>query len=189
MSKKSIEFYKKLNYDIKIVHEEMDADSWYIAYAVELGKLSCFGRGDSPEEAVKDFILNKNAFIELLYERNEDIPMPIKESDFSGTFNLRTTPEIHKELTVQAKEVGKSLNQYVNFILGKHVYRQDAFKEIDNSLKEKFEEFSNKISIEIVEHDKNVTNLINYNKSRGPNRLEHKLTGINKKQKETQEKR
>ncbi len=44
----------------------------------------------------------------------ETIPEPLVEKKYSGKFQLRTTPELHRELTIRAAEEGVSLNRYVN---------------------------------------------------------------------------
>lgn len=39
------------------------------------------------------------------------------EKPFSGTFQVRTTPELHKQLTTQAVEKGVTFNKFVTWIL------------------------------------------------------------------------
>ena len=47
----------------------------------------------------------------------EEIPEPISQKQYSGKFQVRTTPEQHKMLAIKASEEGVSLNRYINFKL------------------------------------------------------------------------
>ncbi|MDR1241570.1 MAG: type II toxin-antitoxin system HicB family antitoxin [Deltaproteobacteria bacterium] len=44
----------------------------------------------------------------------ESAPEPLSLQKYSGKFMVRTTPEIHRQLAVQALESGVSLNRLVN---------------------------------------------------------------------------
>jgi predicted HicB family RNase H-like nuclease len=44
----------------------------------------------------------------------EKIPVPIALQKYSGKFQVRTTPEMHRLLTMQAAEAGVSLNRLIN---------------------------------------------------------------------------
>lgn len=44
----------------------------------------------------------------------EAVPQPISLRPFSGKFQVRTTPEIHRRLTIEAAEAQVSLNRLVN---------------------------------------------------------------------------
>jgi predicted HicB family RNase H-like nuclease len=60
-------------------------------------------------EAFRDSIEDYLAFCA---ERGEDPERP-----FSGTFVVRTTPELHRELYTQARLADKSLNRWINEVL------------------------------------------------------------------------
>ncbi|MEA5621007.1 toxin-antitoxin system HicB family antitoxin [Cronbergia sp. UHCC 0137] len=49
---------------------------------------------------------------------NEEIPEPIAEKSYSGKFQVRITPELHRKLAIEAAEEKVSLNRYVNYKLG-----------------------------------------------------------------------
>jgi len=71
--------------------------------------------GNSPtqlEEAFKDSLDDYLAFC----EEQGDIP----EKPYSGKFNLRISPELHKELAYEAATKGKSLNSYIKEVLQAH---------------------------------------------------------------------
>ena len=59
------------------------------------------------EETVRDMAAN-----------GETIPEPLSLRKYSGKFMVRTTPEMHRHLTMLSAEAGVSLNHYINGRLG-----------------------------------------------------------------------
>ena len=109
---KDAKYYKSLDYDIVIRKEEMDGESWFIAYCNEFGAGACFGQGNTREDALNDFLKEKDWFIDFLYSRNEQIPEPTKEDAiYSGIFSVRTSSWIHSMLVFQSKKQGISLKK------------------------------------------------------------------------------
>jgi predicted HicB family RNase H-like nuclease len=47
-------------------------------------------------------------YLELCASRNEE-----PEKPFSGNFVLRMSPELHRQLSLEARRLGKSLNAYI----------------------------------------------------------------------------
>jgi len=47
----------------------------------------------------------------------EAIPEPIAEKSFSGNFQVRIPPDLHRKLAIKAAEENVSLNRYVSFKL------------------------------------------------------------------------
>lgn len=138
MSNKDLEYYKGLEYNIIVEKQELDGEIWFIAYANELGKFACYGRGETQIEALNSFLLVKEEFIEYLFKEGNDIPEPIKEESekYSGVFNVRTSPVIHANLVYQAKEMDISLNLYINQILAAAVEKKTAENGVMNKLTE-----------------------------------------------------
>lgn len=60
---------------------------------------------------VKDIVLDMQA-------NGEEIPEPIAEKTYSGKFQVRITPELHRKLAIEAAEENVSLNRYVSYKLG-----------------------------------------------------------------------
>lgn len=60
---------------------------------------------------VKDIVLDMEA-------NGEEILEPIAEKTYSGKFQVRITPELHRKLAIEAAEENVSLNRYVNYKLG-----------------------------------------------------------------------
>jgi predicted HicB family RNase H-like nuclease len=52
-------------------------------------------------------------------ESNEElVPEPLAEKTYSGKFQVRITPELHRKLAIEAAEEKVSLNRYVSYKLG-----------------------------------------------------------------------
>jgi predicted HicB family RNase H-like nuclease len=62
------------------------------------------------EELVADLAREMNA-------SGEPVPVPIAERNFSGTFQTRIPPDLHRRLVLEAAEAGVSLNRLVSFKL------------------------------------------------------------------------
>ena len=58
-------------------------------------------------------------YIEIKLEQGYDIPLPIKENDFSGKFVIRLPKSLHQRLALEAQKEGISLNQYALYKLAK----------------------------------------------------------------------
>lgn len=59
---------------------------------------------------VKDIIVD-------LENNDEIVPIPIAEKQYSGKFQVRITPELHRMLAIEAAEQNVSLNRYVAYKL------------------------------------------------------------------------
>jgi hypothetical protein len=59
---------------------------------------------------VKDIVADMKA-------NGESIPEPISEKSYSGKFQVRITPELHRRLAIEAAEENVSLNRYVSYKL------------------------------------------------------------------------
>jgi predicted HicB family RNase H-like nuclease len=140
---KDLKYYKDLVYNIVVEKQEMEGDSWFIAYANELGKFACYGRGETQIVALNSFMEEKDAFIEYLFSEGKDIQEPKIDdsSNFSGFFNVRTSSIIHANLVHQSKELGISLNLYINQILATAI----EGNRIENTIMNKLGEICGKI--------------------------------------------
>ena len=76
MNKEPLEYYQNLYYTIIITKQEFENEAWYDAHCKELGKYSCYGTGKTPIKALKEFLNDKNDFIEVLYKEKIKIPSP-----------------------------------------------------------------------------------------------------------------
>jgi len=117
LNKKTLDDFKQLSYKIIIETINDEFGTEFMAYTRELGKYSFYGKGRTIQEAVSDFQIIKDEFIEYLFDNNKPIPEPITQSDEplpNGVITLRTTPVMHAQLIQQAKDNNVSLNQYLN---------------------------------------------------------------------------
>jgi predicted HicB family RNase H-like nuclease len=56
---------------------------------------------------VKDVVADMEA-------NGESIPEPISEKEYSGKFQVRIPPELHRKLAIEAAEANISLNRYIS---------------------------------------------------------------------------
>jgi predicted HicB family RNase H-like nuclease len=118
--KRDLNYYQKLKYKVIIERNEDEGYVWYHAYTKELGKFSCYGSGETADEAVQKFYEIKDEFLDHLFSEDLKVPEPEDEGaieKYSGTFNVRTSKVIHFLLSRQAYENEVSMNAYLNQIL------------------------------------------------------------------------
>jgi predicted HicB family RNase H-like nuclease len=154
MLNQDLKYYQSLEYNIIIENRVAEGENNYIAYSSELGKYACYGIGENQSEAISNYLLEKEGFIEYLFNNGMQIPEPKKEEKYSGYFNVRTSPLIHSLLVNQAKELEISLNLYTNQILAAAV----EVKMKENCIIDKLVEVCNKIDT----HHLLVTKQLNY---------------------------
>lgn len=84
----------------------------YVARCLELVRVF-----DSAPTAPEALARAENAVTQHLAYMDETFggepPIPLTEHDFSGTFLIRTSPELHARLSIEAAEQHVSLNQWV----------------------------------------------------------------------------
>lgn len=83
--------------------------------------------GTSVDELKQAFQDSVDDYLDFCAERGED---PVKP--YSGKFVVRTNPELHKSIAIEAKAEGKSLNALVNEILSKSVRIKNDKSTSDN---------------------------------------------------------
>jgi predicted RNase H-like HicB family nuclease len=116
----NFDYYKSLEYRVIVEKDRYEEETWYIAYAEELGKKACYGEGDTPEEALKNFYEVKDDFLSMLFDLEKKIPEPDPNIDYegcNGNISVRTTPQTHALLLREAKQAGTSLNLFINNLL------------------------------------------------------------------------
>jgi len=87
-------------------------DGEYVATCAEFPSLSWLDPDEV--EAIRGIRTVVAETVEDLRASGEPIPEPIADRVFSGKFQVRTTPEVHRRLVLEAAEVSVSLNRYVN---------------------------------------------------------------------------
>ena len=90
-------------------------DQEYVATVAEFPSLSWLDADqDTALAALRELVAD---VVADLVDDGEPVPEPFGERRFSGEFRLRTTPDLHRSLTVAAARQGVSLNRYVNSLL------------------------------------------------------------------------
>ena len=101
-----------LNYKGYIGHVEFDDEAEIFSGEVINTKDVITFQSDTAHGLKQAFIDSVDDYLDFCRERNET-----PEKPFSGKFNLRMSPELHREAYVAAKESGQSLNAWVCDIL------------------------------------------------------------------------
>ncbi len=86
-----------------------DEDEQYVALCAEFDLLSHVD--DTPEKAltgIRDLVSHA---VQLNLEEGIAVPEPLPTRRYSGTITLRTPPEIHRALAIDAAEAGVSMNR------------------------------------------------------------------------------
>mgnify|MGYP006305131141 CR=1 FL=1 len=132
MMNKDIQYYMSLSYKTEIEPFPVEEGGGYEAYHPTLGRSTCVAVGDTQEEALQNLKETKQSLFEFWLEKGLPIPLPENENsydqDFSGKILVRTTPDMHRQLFLKAKEQGVSLNAYINqaIALGFSLHSFDA---------------------------------------------------------------
>lgn len=87
-------------------------DNEYVALCAEFPSLSFLA--EHPDKALKGIVKLVGEVIKDMAASQEDLPVPLSEKHYSGKFQLRVPPELHRHLAIAAAEQGVSLNRYVS---------------------------------------------------------------------------
>jgi len=86
-------------------------DESFVATCAEFPSLSWLAEQQWPAiEGLEALIAD---VIRDMAQAGEDAPIPISERAYSGKFNLRVGPTLHRQLSLEAAHEQLSLNQYV----------------------------------------------------------------------------
>ncbi|NRA89547.1 MAG: toxin-antitoxin system HicB family antitoxin [Simkaniaceae bacterium] len=87
-------------------------DEEYVAQCAEFQSLSFLA--DTQEEALKGITDLVHDVIKDMTDNNESIPAPFSERKYTGKFQLRIPPELHRDLVIKSAEENVSLNRYIS---------------------------------------------------------------------------
>jgi predicted HicB family RNase H-like nuclease len=90
-------------------------DDEYVATCAEFPSLSHLDA--DPEAALHGIRELVRDVVADMLENGETVPEPLADQAYSGKFQTRVPPELHRQLTIEAKEAGVSLNRLVSFRL------------------------------------------------------------------------
>ncbi len=87
-------------------------DEEYLAQCIEFPSLSFLAqKREKALEGMTDLI---HEVVQDMEKNSEQIPVPYSEKTYTGKFQLRIPPELHRAVSIQAAEEGVSLNRYIS---------------------------------------------------------------------------
>ena len=97
-------------YTYRVLWSEEDGE--YVGLCTEFPSISWLA--PDPEQALKGVRLVVADVVADLKESGEQIPEPLALKNYSGRFMVRVTPELHRQLVIEAAESKVSLNRLAN---------------------------------------------------------------------------
>ena len=102
------------HYTYRVTWSENDKE--HVGLCAEFPSLSWLAK--TPEAALKGIRKVVADVVSDMKSENESIPEPIATRKYTGKFQVRIPPELHRQLSLEATEEGISLNRLVNARLG-----------------------------------------------------------------------
>jgi len=97
-------------YTYRVIWSEDDEE--YVGLCTEFPSLSWLNKlQDGAFKGIRKLVAET---IDDMVSNHEPIPEPMVSKKFSGKFVVRVTPELHRELALEARENQVSLNRYVS---------------------------------------------------------------------------
>lgn len=87
-------------------------DGEFVATCLELPSLSWLA--SSQVKALSGLRRVVDEVVADLAASDEPVPTPLAERHYSGRFNIRISPDLHRELTIKAADHHMSLNRFVS---------------------------------------------------------------------------
>lgn len=103
---KTLNDYLALSYRMEIV-KDSDEGGFVASYPDLPGCITC---GETEEEALKNALDAKKAWLEAALEENIEIPEPDSLEAYSGQFKLRLPRSLHRSLAEHSQREGISMN-------------------------------------------------------------------------------
>ena len=103
---KTLNDYLALSYRMEIIRDS-DEGGFVASYPDLPGCITC---GETEEEALKNALDAKKAWLEAALEENIEIPEPDSLEAYSGQFKLRLPRSLHRALAEHSQREGISMN-------------------------------------------------------------------------------
>ena len=113
---KTIDEYMALPYRIEVV-PDVSEGGYIVSYPDLKG---CLSSGETIAEAVANAEDAKREWLAAALEDGYPIPEPISNEEYSGQFKLRIPKSLHRQLAMQSKKEGISMNQYCLYLLSQN---------------------------------------------------------------------
>jgi predicted HicB family RNase H-like nuclease len=104
------------HYAYRVIWSEEDQE--FVGLCAEFPSLSWLEKNQ--EAALRGIVALVKETVADMEADGEKIPVPLALQKFSGKFQVRVTPEMHRQLAMQAAEAGVSLNRLINSRLSEH---------------------------------------------------------------------
>ena len=91
-------------------------DQEFVALCAEFPSLSFLS--ESHNKALKGIVEMVGEIIKDMEANGEIPPSPFADRKYSGKFQVRVPPDVHRHLAIEAAEQGISLNRYISSKLG-----------------------------------------------------------------------
>jgi antitoxin HicB len=122
---KQVDYYMSLPYTMTVKYRP-EQGGYYVAGYIELPDLTMTGK--TPEEAVKELLIEKPEWFEACIKLGVKIPLPVEPQKYSGKIVIRMPPSMHESLIRIAEMEGVSLNQYMISVLSRALGFDEAQK-------------------------------------------------------------
>ncbi|MFQ4144963.1 type II toxin-antitoxin system HicB family antitoxin [Chlorogloeopsis sp. ULAP02] len=110
---KSLDYYLNLNYPITLYPDVEEG-----GYVAEIKDLpGCLTQGETLEETIDNIAEARELWIETIYEKGDEIPLPSTEINDSFDLQIRIPKALHRSLSALAQREGVSLNEYILSVL------------------------------------------------------------------------
>jgi predicted HicB family RNase H-like nuclease len=84
-------------------------DNSHVASCLELPSLSWIAKTATTSlQGIQKLVID---VLQDMQDQREELPVALAERNYSGEFRLRIPPTLHRELSIQAAELGISLNR------------------------------------------------------------------------------
>ena len=113
---RTIDEYMKLPYPVELI-PDTDEGGFTVAIPSLPG---CLSVGETVEDAYRNIEDAKREWIVAAMEDGIAIPEPDSIDDYSGQFKLRIPKTLHRQLALQSKREGVSMNQYCVYLLSQN---------------------------------------------------------------------
>ena len=113
---KTIDEYMKLPYPVELI-PDVDEGGFTVAIPSLPG---CLSVGETVEDAYRNIEDAKREWMVAAMEEGIAIPEPDSIDDYSGQFKLRIPKTLHRQLALQSKREGVSMNQYCVYLLSQN---------------------------------------------------------------------
>ncbi len=87
-------------------------DGEFVGVCAELSGLSWLDKNQ--EKALRGIRQTVKEALQILKKDGDPLPEPLASRKYSGTFQVRVPPTVHRKLVVEAHEQGVSLNRLVS---------------------------------------------------------------------------